>query len=87
MVTLLADRNLNTQNPQALVPDTLNEESCCRCLRRAWEVPSHECNALFFEDGSMLAKCDNCASARKDCVSVGTHTRSTCHLCVPDKTD
>lgn len=58
---------------------SLIEDSCCRCLRRAWEVRSHSCNARFFDDGSMLSKCDNCAEARKDCVSVGLHSRLTWH--------
>lgn len=63
-------------NPQPI--SSLNEESCCRCLRRAWEIPSNTCNAVFLEEGSMIAKCGHCATARKDCVSVGfrTHTAS-----------
>ena len=45
------------------------EDTCCRCIRRAWEVPAHQCNAAFDQDGSML-KCDNCSTSKKDCVSV-----------------
>ena len=58
---------------------SLIEDSCCRRLRRAWEVRSQSCNARFFDDGSMLSKCDNCAEARKDCVSVGLQSRLTWH--------
>lgn len=51
----------------------LIENTCCRCLRRAFEVPSHQCNAVFDDEGYMLRKCHNCAGAKKDCVSVGYH--------------
>ena len=34
-----------------------------------------QCNAAFEEDGSMLMKCDSCANARKDCVSVDYRRR------------
>ena len=34
------------------------------------EVPAGVCDARFDVDGNMLSKCGNCASQRKDCVSV-----------------
>lgn len=48
---------------------SLMENTCCHCLRPAWEVPAQQCNAVFEEDGAMIAKCDNCAAVRKDCVA------------------
>lgn len=49
----------------------LHEDSCCRCLRGAWEVAPDECDAIFEENGDMIKKCHHCAVARKDCVAVG----------------
>lgn len=65
----------------------LHENSCCRCLRRAWEVAPNECDAIFAEDGAMVVKCGNCARSRKDCVSVSFHTRlACCWLALPSLT-
>ncbi len=48
----------------------IEENSCCRCLRRGWEKYPDSCNALFDGDGHNLQKCDYCASLKQDCVSV-----------------
>lgn len=48
----------------------LVENTCCRCLRRAYEYEAGSCDAVFEEDGYILEKCSNCLRDRSDCVSV-----------------
>ena len=51
-------------------PIGLIENSCSRCIRRAYEHGSEECEAEFDLEGNMLVKCMVCANSRADCVSV-----------------
>lgn len=50
---------------------TLMKNTCYRCLRRVWEIPFEQCNAIFESDGSINTKCINYVEARKDYISVG----------------